>query len=343
MSNLSDNYDNENPLFFLFTCVKNGRPYIEKLFGSLLRQTKVNFIHYIYEDGSEEPLDEMVEAYKEKVSRLSTPYKVVYEKNPVNIGLNKSTQHCISMCNLPYFIWVDCDNWIGETFFEELEKTALQNPDAIYIRTNRYDVKNGKQSRYYKSRRIIRKVSRRHQDGSFLAQCFMYSFFAVKRDLYYEVNPDNYFVDSRDVYNDVQVISHCLFSGRDFAFCENAYSYYLFVENSEGNRPMDKYDKVRHNMTGIKELAYHDNWKDKECIDVIYKILVTNLQIKDAFEEGGYSKCVPLIKEKKELLKDPRIPKINRRFFRKQQLVWYMEHRSALLIKMMKKVRSIAG
>ena len=109
------------PLFFLFTCVKDGREYIDKLFESLLMQTKKNFIHYIYEDGSDNPLDEIVENYIKRVNQLDEPYRVVYEKCNKNIGLNKATEHCLKKCYLNYFIWMNCDDWLDVNFFKNAE------------------------------------------------------------------------------------------------------------------------------------------------------------------------------------------------------------------------------
>ena len=81
-------YSNEKPLFFLFTCVKDGRKYINKLFDSLLSQTKINFVHYIYEDGSNDPIEDLVLSYKEKVSKLEHPYKVIYDNKDVTDQVN---------------------------------------------------------------------------------------------------------------------------------------------------------------------------------------------------------------------------------------------------------------
>ena len=121
--------------FFLFTCVKNGRKYIQKLFDSLLKQTKINFVHYIYEDGSEDPVDDLITDYKTKANDIGL--QVIYEKQSINIGLNMATKHCIEQCFLPYFIWIDCDNWVDSRFFEELGNTVRKKNKPNIVRTNK--------------------------------------------------------------------------------------------------------------------------------------------------------------------------------------------------------------
>ncbi len=70
-SNNCINDKSEKPLIFLFTCIKDGRKYIWKLFESLLEQTSNNFVHFIYDDGSNDPIEDLVETYKEKAFNLS--------------------------------------------------------------------------------------------------------------------------------------------------------------------------------------------------------------------------------------------------------------------------------
>lgn len=217
------------PLFFLFTCVKEGRPYIKKLFESLLIQTRHNFVHYIYEDGSNDPVEDLVLEYKGKASKLDIPYDVIYEKNSVNIGLNLATKHCIDMCFCPYFIWIDCDNWISETFFEELEKYILKHKKVTLVRTKLLD-QNGKN---VFPKNITRKQSKNKQLKNFLFRQFAYGFFCVKKNDYLRINPDNYLFDDKNFFNDDQVILTCLLNNNAFGFCKKSIGYFLDRNDNE--------------------------------------------------------------------------------------------------------------
>lgn len=224
-------YSNEKPLFFLFTCVKDGRKYINKLFDSLLSQTRINFVHYIYEDGSNDPIEDLVLSYKEKVSKLEHPYKVIYEKNPVNIGLNMATKHCIDMCSCPYFIWIDCDNWVDKNFFLELEKTVAKNKKAFLIRTHKEIYKNGIAIPYDSS--ITRKKNSKLQLNELLRSKFTYSFFAVNNNLYRKNNPCNFMINSKVFFNDDQVLLVCLLSKKcKIAYSRKSIGYFLRRDDS---------------------------------------------------------------------------------------------------------------
>ena len=231
MNMLKNKSNNEAPLFFLFTCVKDGRQYINKLFDSLLSQTKINFVHYIYEDGSDEPLDEIVEQYNEEVSKLSTPYKVIYEKNPVNIGLNMATKHCIDMCFCPYFIWIDCDNWVDMNFFNELEQYILCHKNIPLVRTlclqSNQVINDIKKNYTFKCRHDNKQLTH------FLYGTFFYGFFAVKLECYLKLNQSNYFFDKRDYFNDDQVLSLFLFNNKKISICDSAIGYFLLHDNNE--------------------------------------------------------------------------------------------------------------
>lgn len=219
-----------SPLFFLFTCVKEGRPFINKLFDSLLSQTKINFVHYIYEDGPNDSIGDLVESYKKKVEKLQNPYQVIYEHNPVNIGLTSATQHCIEMCNSKYFIWIDCDNWVDKDFFKELEKEVLKHDDSRIIRTRCISSSgvslNGEGFTF-------RNRFKKNQLKYFLYNSFCYGFFAVDFEWFKQINPSLYFLKKRDYFIDDQVIFTAMLHNGKFAFSDSAIGIYLEHDSNE--------------------------------------------------------------------------------------------------------------
>ena len=229
-----EQFDSQKALFFTFTCVRNGRQFISRLFDSLLKQTKKNFIHYIYDDGSTEPLDKMVEDYKQKVSKLEKPYEVIYEKNPNNIGLNMATKHCIDMCSCPYFIWIDCDNFVDSRFFEELEKGIFKHKNATVFRTRllKYDEKKDCVSEMYKKHKSYKD---KKQLKNLLYSKYAYSFFAINYDKYKIANPMNHFENVRSYFNDTQVLFSCALSECEFTFIKKSVGYYLSRDESESH------------------------------------------------------------------------------------------------------------
>lgn len=242
-----------NPLFFLFTCVRNGRQYINRLFESILSQTKVNFVHYIYEDGSTDPVNDLVTIYKEKAAKLQQPFKVIYDKNPINIGLNMATKHCISKCDCPYFIWIDCDNWVDKDFFKNLEETVKKSKKSSLIRTtlcsqtDNYSLST--------SNIVLKPYDRIFQLKELMRGTYVYSFFAVKNSFYKEINKQNIMLDSKIFYNDDQILLLMLLSKNcDFAYSFNSIGHFL----------------IRKDSVSSKNLPFHAAKDDQ--IEFCYKI-----------------------------------------------------------------------
>lgn len=256
-------YDNNNPLFFVFTCIKDGRKYIRTLFKSLLIQSKVNFVHYIYEDGSDDPIDDYVDEYKKKVSLLDHPYKIIYEKNFVNIGLNMATKHCVDKCYLPYFIWIDCDNWVDSNFFEMLEKCVIRNKFPLLIRTHLKVLKDNilidnKFKYFFKKNNYLYLFVNHH---------FYYSFFAVKKDEYLKIN-NNKILDEKCFFNDEQVLATCYSLKKNDVLCKKAIGYFLERFDCESKKIINTNNyslyykrlfndkKFKHFINTIEELIY---------------------------------------------------------------------------------------
>lgn len=230
----------KKPLIFLFTCVKNGTKYIGKLFDSLLQQTSDNFIHYIYDDGSDDNLEELVNNYKEQAAKLGKKFQIIFERNPINIGLNMSTKHCIDVCFLEYFVWVDCDNWVDKDFILNVEKAINKNPNSSFFRTNTKRIVGGKIRNALKDRRFKLSLNQKYALYYFYFTNFYYcSFFVVNTEKYKQINLNN-FLDIRHYFNDVQVLTTLYMSDERGVFIKNAYGYCLLHNQSESH--IEKYD-----------------------------------------------------------------------------------------------------
>ncbi len=282
-----DTYD--KPLFFLFTCVFNGRNYITKLFDSLLSQNTSNFVHYIYEDGSAEPIYDLVESYKRKASNLPKPFKVIYEYNKVNMGLNYSTKHCIEKCDLPFFIWLNCDDYVENSFFIKLERTIRKAKILpTVIRCNLFTIEQNNAIRfidkYSKNARKFRKFSSQYMQ--FASDLYVYGHFCVNANVYKNNRFLSTFSFQRDVFNDCQVILHSLLYGGDHYYCDNITSFTIMHSDSESQTPQNK------------------NYK-QSCLDYYKKIIQdtnssNSLLLENCFLINRlYNKQIALIKEKK--------------------------------------------
>lgn len=302
------------PIFFLFTCIRDGNNYVDKLFNSLLNQTKINFVHYIYEDGSTMPLGNKISEYKKRVEKLPTPYKVIYEYNPKNIGLNMATQHCISKCECPYFIWIDCDNWVDNRFFEELENIYNKNKNATILRTVLYDSSSISSKKFNCG--SIEEAKKKKQLGLFIRRRYYYSFFAVNYKKYLKINPKNIMLNTRSFYNDEQILLLCLLGLNKTAFSDKAIGYFTTREDQESVQ-------YKVSLTELKEYQL----QLLENVDLLLKTKLEIIyQIKDLYEElnnlytNNAKESLSILKKIKKLSKDH---KINLNMFYDSSLLKY--------------------
>lgn len=291
-------YNNINPLFFLFTCVKEGRPYIEKLFNSLLSQTKVNFIHYIYEDGSSDPIEDLVEEYKKKTAKLNQPYQIIYEKNPTNIGLNMATKHCIDICFLKYFIWIDCDNWVNDIFFEELEKTVFKNRKYCIIRTNRIDIDmSNNSSLIFDSIKNKKNLLKKNQTIPFFLNDYFYSFFAVNKEMLLRGKKQILMFDTKYPLNDDQVISTAVFTKNKFCFSKRSISYFL-VRADSVSALAKKENAFKYEREKYIEIAKFYSYKYADKLSFIFNTLDLFNRFINEFHSKNYKYAYEIFKKK---------------------------------------------
>ena len=295
MSNLIKN-DNFEPLYFLFTCVKDGKNYISKLFESLLKQTYTNFIHFIYEDGSMEPLDELVDNYKEKVEKLEKPFKVIYIKNTLNKGLNLSTQYCLNNNSCKYFLWINCDDWIDYRFFEIANNFIKKHPGYAMYRSSIRFVNNDRiiQKRMSSNKTIIK---------DFFLGNYDYSTTIFSTEKFKLINKDNHLEKNRNFPNDVQVVFSNIFYEKSNIIIDNCYSYYLIRENTETK----SINRLTPDLLQeyLASLIPHLFLSEKD-IDIV-KIFSIQIKISKKLHNKEYKDCIRLIKQKRLLIKKHKI------------------------------------
>ena len=226
-------------MIFIFTCVKNGRKYIERLFDSILNQTCTDFTYFIYEDGSDDSIYDLVVQLKNKVSRLPKPFKIIYEHNPINIGVNLSTKHCISKVDCPYFMWMNCDDFLDKNFIKNATQKIRKNPNYFIYRTNIQYINDdltlhGKSFYNDASHKLINKSDQTF--NYFLSGPWRGNHCIINTSIYFKVNPNNYFVENRAFFNDVQLNLLALGSKEKWFFINKSKSFYLLRDESESHK-----------------------------------------------------------------------------------------------------------
>ena len=286
--------DNNDKIFFVFTCVKDGRNYINRLFESLLQQTKKNFIHYIYEDGSNDPLNEMVDDYIQKVNLLASPYTVIYENCKSNIGLNKATEHCLKKCNLKYYMWINCDDWLDSDFFEEAGKFVKKHPNYAIYRSKMVFHKGVTETVVPNTKKEIKMFKRKHQLYPYLSNLYKFNHFIGNFKLLQEVNPNLFLIDCKTFFSDAQVCLPFIFEKYKFGYISKTKSHYLYRENSEFNS-----NSALNNTNFEPYLDY--------SFTNYYSIYQTSFKYSRLFgmytQKKDYKRAIYLLRERKKYLR----------------------------------------
>ena len=121
---------------FLVTSVYNGGERLKKTLGSVAAQTNCNFVHYIYDDGSPCPSDEIIKNYCQQVKKRTHPYEVIYEKGFPNIGVDAAHRHCFQKCSGTHICWLDQGDTLDPHFIEILTKDIQKHSDCTWFHIN---------------------------------------------------------------------------------------------------------------------------------------------------------------------------------------------------------------
>jgi glycosyltransferase involved in cell wall biosynthesis len=205
-------FTNDNVFFFVATSTHNGKDRIRRLLDGMLAQTASNFVHYIYDDGSDSPADSIIEEYKRKAQERSKPFKVIYEKGP-DLGLDLAYGRLFSKRTGTHFLWVDDDDYLAPTYLQDVQNEIVKNQGYTWFHTDRHE--------YEPSGKIREKTTADFCNRKRLANVdqfinfvggvdFYYSSFVIESEMFSHYNPKCLFVDSRlngGCYFDSQILS----------------------------------------------------------------------------------------------------------------------------------------
>ncbi len=106
--------------------IYNVEQYLRKCLNSILDQTFTDFELILVDDGSTDLSGDIAEEYAEKDDKIS----VIHKKNG---GLSDARNHGIDKATGEYICFIDSDDWIENTYLEELFELAVRNEADITI------------------------------------------------------------------------------------------------------------------------------------------------------------------------------------------------------------------
>jgi len=123
----------QEPLVSIIVPIYKVEPYLQRCIDSIVSQTYTNLEIILVDDGSPDGCPQICDEYAAKDNRI-----VVIHKE--NGGLSDARNAGLDICKGEYVSFVDSDDWIADSFIENLAKAIYQsNADigvADFIRTS---------------------------------------------------------------------------------------------------------------------------------------------------------------------------------------------------------------
>jgi glycosyltransferase involved in cell wall biosynthesis len=105
--------------------VYNGGVLLSRALESLLKQTYPDFVLHISDNGSTDDTARLCRQFAAQDRRI------VYTRQPQNIGLVKNFRFLLRQARTPFFMWAAHDDWWHPTFVERNISELKQDPRAI--------------------------------------------------------------------------------------------------------------------------------------------------------------------------------------------------------------------
>lgn len=216
----------------IITTMYNQDPIkLDRTFKSIMSQNYSDIIHFLYDDGSTcTDHFEVVSRYIDDVKKMDNPYKVIFLKGKKNVGVDKAHSICFALVDTDYFMWLDCNDYLEEGFFEKIKIFIDDNFDE-------YDCYHFNSIHFYQDYVSphptsflynLTELKNKNQFYNFLSKTnWFYDVFLVKTSSIKTVNRDFYFFDDNGgFFYDAQIMWElCLSNGR-FYFFDNINVYF---------------------------------------------------------------------------------------------------------------------
>ena len=207
--------------------VYNVAQYIGKCTDSLLNQTLDDLEVFFVDDHGP---DNSMEIVKQRVEGHPRAAEFHFIKTPQNMGAGMARNFAIEQCTGEYIAFVDSDDWIEPTMFEDLYNRAKQFDADICYGQGLQDFSDGRPSNLLKNPDISEgPIS--HQDRAFFLANYVSYFwtFIYKRSL---IQGKNIRYPEERCADDSFFVACALFTAQSAAHVDKVYYHYLIRENS---------------------------------------------------------------------------------------------------------------
>lgn len=305
---------NQKPLITIVTTIYNDRNIIKRLLNSLLHQSMTNFVHLIYEDGSNVTSEDIVNEYAKKANELIKPYTVLYIKGSRNLGVNKAHEYCFQKITTPYFVWIDADDWVRKDYIRAINKYIKKYTKASFFHINsKIYFENGLKKPKTTKDTIPKYVLTNHDQ--FPAYCLgserFWHHFVIKTDDFRKINPQGTIFELKNkeetLWYDAQILFELCFSRCFSVFIKKPLSCILERNNSVSRKKNISINSDETYKTIIGSL--HFNKKDILFYNNMLNLKKIRLSAYKSLEDSDFLKAKLLINESKLFIKNHHLTK----------------------------------
>lgn len=261
-----ENIKKSNPLFSVIIPCYNVENYIARTINSVLEQTFNDFEIILVNDGSVDNTGKILDEYLKKDTRI----KVIHQKNR---GVSEARNTGIREAKGKYIYFLDGDDYVSTSYFEDMSKIILKNNLEIII-SPYYIEKNNKKfllisnikEKYYNRDFILKNLFTRKICKAAIGTSLIKKEIIVKNNIFFN--------EKLSYSEDYHFIIRIFFKAKNFYYTNKPYFTYVQREGSAINSKLNL--KRLDTLKALIDLENNLNIENKNLKNYFYLFYAIN-------------------------------------------------------------------
>lgn len=261
-----ENIKKSNPLFSVIIPCYNVENYIARTINSVLEQTFNDFEIILVNDGSVDNTGKILDEYLKKDTRI----KVIHQKNR---GVSEARNTGIREAKGEYIYFLDGDDYVSTSYFEDMSKIILKNNLEIII-SPYYIEKNNKKfllisnikEKYYNRDFILKNLFTRKICKAAIGTSLIKKEIIVKNNIFFN--------EKLSYSEDYHFIIRIFFKAKNFYYTNKPYFTYVQREGSAINSKLNL--KRLDTLKALIDLENNLNIENKNLKNYFYLFYAIN-------------------------------------------------------------------
>ena len=312
--------------FFVVTTIYNSRESLQKTLVSLLAQTNSNIVHYIYQDGGKDDCDDLIASYQQAVMNRKRPFKVIFEKNSENVGVDLAHARCFKKCLCSHFMWLDSGDFLDPEFFQIVETNIVHHPGFSWFHVNSRPYKSGDPTIYpsFGSHLSFQGLRRKDQYANAVTfQDFTFWHYVVSSAAFRKLDPSFEFVSGKvygGFFYDLQIFFLLTLAKEPMGYINKPLSFVLQADHSAAAEAKSSFQGRSAGRLALLSLL-HRPATDSKFVEDYQTFLDGVPLVKLFYLERKYPQCRRQYHTLKRLLRQGNFPSYY--FYNKKNVRFY--------------------